>query len=88
MIQKWIALYPNGQEAWTEWRRTGYPVLNQVKNNYGTGYGVSKEDRIRRMMYPESFYQSEQDKANYQDALSKLGGNDLPTTRLWWDCKK
>ena len=40
------------------------------------------------MMYPESFYQSEQDKANYQDALSKLGGNDSPTTRLWWDCKK
>lgn len=88
MIQKWIALYPNGQEAWTEWRRTGYPVLNQVKYNYGTGYGVTKEDRIRRMMYPESFYQSEQDKANYQDALSKLGGEDSPTTRLWWDCKK
>lgn len=88
MIQKWIALYPNGQEAWTEWRRTGYPVLNQVRDNRGTGYGVTKEDRIRRMMYPESFYQSEQDNANYQDALSKLGGKDSPTTRLWWDCKK
>lgn len=30
MIQKWIALFPNGQEAWTEWRRTGYPKLNPV----------------------------------------------------------
>ena len=33
MIQKWIALYPNGQEAWTEYRRTGYPKLHSVVTN-------------------------------------------------------
>lgn len=87
MIQKWIALYPNGQEAWTEWRRTGYPVLNQVHKNNGDGYGVTKEGRIRRMMYPDSFRQSQQDYANYVEALKLLGGQDMPTTRLWWDCK-
>ena len=27
MVQKWIALYPNGQEAWSEIRRTGYPKV-------------------------------------------------------------
>lgn len=88
MIQKWIALYPNGQEAWTEWRRTGYPVLNKVMRNRGTGDGITDEDRIRRMIYPVSFYQSEQDKANYDDAVTKLGGEDKATTRLWWDCRK
>ena len=30
IIQKYIALYPNGQEAWTEFRRTGYPKLNPI----------------------------------------------------------
>lgn len=87
MIQKWIAMYPNGMEAWTEWRRTGYPKLNSVHENRGSAYGVTKESGIRRMTYPSSFSQSENDAANLADAVSKLGGPDSPTTRLWWDCK-
>lgn len=27
-IQRWIALYLNGYEAWAEWRRTGFPALS------------------------------------------------------------
>lgn len=87
MIQKWIALYPNGQEAWTEWRRTGYPKLNQVQVNRGTSDGVTKEGGIRRMKYPNKFSTSADDKANYEEALKLLGGRDLPSTKLWWDCK-
>lgn len=87
ITQKWIALYPNGQEAWTEWRRTGYPKLNPVKENRGAGQGVTKESGIRRMVYPVSFSQSEKDRENYQKAVEYLGGDDKPTTRLWWDCK-
>lgn len=30
ITQKWIATFPNGQEAWTEFRRTGYPKLFPV----------------------------------------------------------
>ena len=88
MIQKWIALYPNGMEAWTEWRRTGYPALNPVYENNGASQGVTKKDGIRRMVYPNSFSQSAEDAENYQEALQKLGGSDSPVTRLWWDCKK
>lgn len=88
MIQKWIALYPNGQEAWTEWRRTGYPKLNLVQTNNGAGQGVTKEKGIRRMIYPNSFSQSAEDKANYEDAVSKLKDPaDKPTSRLWWDTR-
>ena len=25
IVQKWIALFPDGQEGWNEIRRTGYP---------------------------------------------------------------
>ena len=27
IVQKWIALFPNGQEGWSEIRRTGYPKV-------------------------------------------------------------
>lgn len=89
MIQKWIALYPNGQEAWTEWRRTGYPKLHQVQNNRGSSQGVTDPSRgIRRMIYPQSFYQSEEDKANYNAAVQLLKDKvDTSSSRLWWDCR-
>ncbi len=88
MIQKWIALYPNGQEAWTEWRRTGYPKLNQVKENKGGAEGITKEKGIRRMVYPIKFSQSAEDRANYEDAVSKLKDKkDKATSRLWWDAR-
>ena len=88
MIQKWIALYPNGQEAWTEFRRTGYPKLNPVQNNRGAAQGVTTEGGIRRMVYPLSFSQSEEDRANYEEAVQKLKDKaDTPASRLWWDCR-
>lgn len=87
MIQKWIALYPNGMEAWTEWRKTGYPKLNPVHVNNSPD-GATKETGIRRMVYPKSFSQSAEDAENYQEALQKLGGADKSVTKLWWDCKR
>lgn len=88
MIQKWIAMFPNGMEAWTEWRRTGYPKLNPVHINNGAAQQITKESGIRRMIYPSSFSQSDKDSENLKDALQKLGGEDKATTKLWWDCKK
>lgn len=87
ITQKWLALFPNGAEAWTEWRRTGYPKLNPVLANKGGAQGINVRDGIRRMVYPTSFRQSESDRENYNKALELLGGQDLATTRLWWDKK-
>ena len=91
MIQKWIALYPNGQEAWTEWRRTGYPVLNKVLVNRGSSQGATADGGVRRMLYPISFYQTQDGKEIYDNALKLFnngnGGQDRSDTRLWWDCK-
>lgn len=88
MIQKWIALFPNGQEAWTEWRRTGYPKLNPVMANRGSSQGVTTEGGIRRMIYPISFYQTADGQKIYNEAVKMLSnGQDLPSTHLWWDCK-
>lgn len=92
MIQKWIALFPNGQEAWTEWRRTGYPKLNPIKTLRGQSQGATIAGGIRRMIYPTSFYQTTEGKSIYEAALQLFnngaGGEDLSSTRLWWDCKR
>lgn len=87
IIQKWLALFPNGQEAWTEFRRTGYPKLIPTLNNRGSSQGVNATDGVRRMIYPNSFRITESNQEIYNDAVTKLGGNDGPATRLWWDCK-
>lgn len=85
-IQKYLALYPNGHEAWTEWRRTGFPKLAPIEENQGSGDGVTLTGGIRRMKYPVSFRQSAEDQENYNKTLILLGGEDKPTTQLWWDC--
>ena len=87
MIQKWIALYPNGQEAWTEYRRTGYPKLHSVVTNYSNGE-IDSEVGIRRMRFPTNKATSAEDIANLESARKLLrGGLDKAGTRLWWDNK-
>jgi Susd and RagB outer membrane lipoprotein len=82
ITQKWIANFPEGQEAWSEHRRTGYPKLfNVIKNT--SGGVISSVDGVRRI----NFVQSEKD-GNAQGlatGISKLGGPDNGATRLWWD---
>ena len=87
MIQKWIALYPSGQEAWTEYRRTGYPKLHSVVTNYSNGE-IDSEVGIRRMRFPTNKSTSAEDIANLESARKLLrGGLDKAGTRLWWDNK-
>ena len=87
MIQKWIALYPNGQEAWSEYRRTGYPKLHHAVTNYSNGE-VDNEIGIRRMRFPTNKVTSQEELTNLENARKLLrGGQDKAGTRLWWDNK-
>ena len=85
ITQKWIVLYPNGQEAWTEWRRTGYPKLHPVGQNKSGGV-ISSTEGVRRLPYPISKL-SAQDRANIDKALILLGGANTGATKVWWDKK-
>lgn len=85
ITQKWIALYPNGQEAWTEFRRTGYPKVFPIVSNKSGGT-VSTDIQIRRISYPSAEYNS--NKAEVEKAAALLGGPDNGGTKLWWDNKK
>ncbi len=84
MIQKYIAMFPNGHEAWCDFRRTGFPKMNPVVVNNGRADGITNERGVRRMKYPESFYQTAEGQEIYKDALQKLGGVDTGATDLWW----
>lgn len=78
MIQKWIALYPLGQEAWSEIRRTGFPKVfnlpNQANDNIET-----VPNRL-----PFSYNEYLNNKTNTENAVGLLGGEDNFATKLWW----
>ncbi len=80
--QKWIAIFPDGQEAWSEVRRTGYPKLFTVVNN-NSGGKISTEEFIKRINFPAS--EKLTNAAEVEKAVSLLGGPDTGGTALWWD---
>ena len=93
ITQKYIAGFPEGMEAWAEFRRTGYPkVIPTATNN--SGGTIDTQKQIRRLVYPTSEYTA--NKANVQegvtllieeakDAASEI--NDNGGTKVWWDRK-
>ena len=72
----WIASFLNGQEAWANFRRSGYPDL-QVNPFQG-----KTVDFITRLPYPPSEYVV--NNKNVQAALVDQGPDNLDT-RVWWD---
>jgi hypothetical protein len=86
ITQKWLAMFPyGGWEAWTEYRRTGYPRLFPVVVN-NSGGSISTALQIRRIQYPSSEYTG--NPTNVAAAVSLLGGPDNGGTPVWWDTNK
>lgn len=83
ITQKWIAMYPEGCEAWAEQRRTGYPRLLPVRFNHSRGQSIDTETMIRRLPFPATLENS--DPLQYEVLVKALGGPDHGGTRLWWD---
>ena len=75
MTQKWLHLYLNGYESWTDWRRTGFPVLAAAPNGNQTTIP-------RRQAYPTN--EGSINGASYKEAVARQGTDNL-TTRIWWD---
>lgn len=73
--QKWIALFAQGVEAWTEWRRTGQPVLAPALE-------AALNEIPSRYSYPAS--EQTTNKASYDAAVASQGA-DVLTTKVWWD---
>ncbi len=74
-MQKWVALFNQGLEAWTEYRRLDYPTLEAPPQSFVPTVPV-------RLTYPIS--EQTLNRANYESAAAVIGG-DLLTTSLFWD---
>ncbi|HNW56166.1 MAG TPA: SusD/RagB family nutrient-binding outer membrane lipoprotein [Bacteroidales bacterium] len=76
--QLWVALFPNSMEAFSNWRRTGYPQLvpNVVPGN------VTGGQIFRRMIYPPS--EVNLNKEQLDIVIARQGPNTF-LTRIWWD---
>ena len=86
ITQKWLAIFPDGQEAWADFRRTGYPRLFPVVNN-NSGGTIDTKIQIRRLAYPQSEYTTNGTAVN-SAVQNLLGGADNGGTRVWWDVNK
>lgn len=93
LTQKYIALFMQGLEAWSEYRRTGYPDFLVKEGDIvyqGTIEGNPVTYRFdplfgdggvpSRLYYPTK--EQNVNKANYQKALS-VQGSDKIETKLW-----
>ncbi len=77
-IQKWIAFFGQGLDAFAEWRRLDYPVLT-------AGPATVLDGQIpSRFFYPGT--EQSLNGVSYKAAISAQG-KDLLTTKLWFDVK-
>lgn len=74
--QKWLALFGQGLEAWTEWRRTKFPVLAPAAEPI-----PSTTEIPSRFPYPAT--EQTTNKASYDAAIERQGSNTL-WTKVWW----
>jgi hypothetical protein len=76
--QFWFGVFPDAQEVYNNYRRTGWPAL--TPNNYPTNATGGKI--FRRCLYPTS--EKNLNTANYNAAVARQGADDL-MTHIWWD---
>lgn len=76
-VQKWIAYYGQGPDAFTDWRRLGHPTLVAGPNS-----ALDGDEMPRRFFYPNT--EQARNGSNYTAAVQHQGA-DAITTRLWFD---
>ncbi len=82
-LQKWLAIFPDGQEAWADYRRSRVLKLYPVANSDNPDITNTTTQWIRRIPFLES--EKQNNKAEVEKAVGLLGGPDKVTTPLWWD---
>lgn len=84
ITQKYLALYPNAVEAWTEYRRTGFPYLMKPMDESAPsriGASADESKTPERFRFAPTSYNSN---PNMSEIPALLGGGDTGATKLWW----
>lgn len=80
-LQQYLALFPNGTQGWSEWRRTGVPGLKPTTfaTNSAAGFSIPT-----RYVYADNEYNL--NSAKLQEAISRIpGGQDVMNAKVWWN---
>ncbi|ASZ12230.1 SusD/RagB family nutrient-binding outer membrane lipoprotein [Chitinophaga pendula] len=81
LMQQWVALFPNGYEAYALQRRTGFPVLEKITDEKSESATAGIPPR--RLFYPRT--EAFSNNRHYQDALDRIGGKNDWLQPVWWD---
>lgn len=81
ITQKWICCWPEGAEAWTTYRRTGYPRLFPPKFN--NMRNVDTELQIRRL----TIKRDSNNGTEVNQITELLGGDQTAGARVFWDVR-
>jgi len=89
ITQKWIALYPDSEEAYAERRRTGYPTLYDRLNSLNPN--IPANEIPRRMIYVATEVSTNGDAVtaaiDVLNSESSEPNGDQGNTKVWWDKK-
>ncbi len=77
-LQKWISLFTQGTEAWSEWRRTGNPATIKM----GPAAYPDVQQVPRRLIYASN--EQSVNAVARTEAIARQGP-DLTSTRVWWN---
>jgi hypothetical protein len=82
-MQKWLALFPDGVEAWADFKRQDVLPLYPVANSDNLDIADPNTQTIKRLPFLTSEIQT--NGTEVEKAVQLLGGPDKVTTNLWWD---
>lgn len=87
ITQKYLNTFTNTQEAWVDFRRTGYPKIPHVaKNDSNADWGTIPANQwIKRMPFVQAERNGNTAAVNSAVLTMGTGAKDDIATRLWWD---
>jgi len=82
ITQKWLANFPNGVEAWADFRRTDYPDVILPIDGVSGNATVAQGTYVKRIRYPNNQHELNADMI--PASLNSLS-QDRMDIKVWWD---
>ncbi len=76
--QKWLDMYMQGIQAWIEWRRLDFGILQEPESGVLLGSGIPV-----RLEYPVE--EASLNGNSLDGAVEMLGGSNTLDVKVWWD---
>jgi len=82
ITQKWLANFPNGVEAWADFRRTDYPDITLPYDGVSSNASVASGTWVKRIRYPDNAHEQEEE---YMPSNLNTTDTDRMDSKVWWD---